>query len=147
MTERNKLLVDDFYSLSQLLTGETKLPKTLAEEYYERIYDAYPLALTSLMGKYKKIATDSDVESSFKKTILKDPALSPPQSKALISFITQIISIWYTAQFVAADNSVRPPQTEEQYLSQLMYPLIHAPVRGYSKLQHGYWTVSPFKKP
>jgi hypothetical protein len=146
-----KTNIDYFYQLSQVITGDNGIPKSLKEEYFDRLNAFYEADLTKLLEKFKTkvdIAPPEDHESKFKQEIL-DPA-----SKPELNLIKQIILLWYTAQFNTTDNRVLPAETENQYKLQRMFPLIKAPVRAYAnhnpkdpnqKFKYGYWSETPNK--
>ena len=146
-----KTNMDYFHQLSQVITGDNGIPKSLKEEYFDRINAFYEADLTILLEKFKTkvaIATPEELESKFKQEIF-DTA-----SKSELNLIKQIILLWYTAQFKTTDLRVLPAETETQFKLQRLYPIIKAPVRAYAnhnpkdpdqKFKYGYWSENPNK--
>ena len=138
--------VDLFVQMSQVITGDNDIPKVLKTEYYDRLNAYYETELKGLIVKFKaKVAASSaaTIEGKFKAEIF-DPATKPE-----LNLIKQIILIWFTGQFNTPDGRQLPPETEQQYKLQRMFPIIKAPVRAYSnhdpkaENKYGYWKNKP----
>ena len=54
----------------------------------------------------------------------------------------KIIAIWYTSEFVGADDKPKTG-TQEQFYSGLLWKVIKAHPPTHSTLKYGYWTKPP----
>lgn len=143
--------IDYFFKLSQILTGDNNIPIILKDVYFNRLNEFYESELADLIKKFKlKVSTakPKELENEFKIEIF-DKATSSE-----LNLFKQVILLWYTAQFNTVNTVTLPPETEEQYKLQRIYPLLNAPVKAYAnhcpkepnqKFTYGYWGNNPTK--
>ena len=130
--------LDGFIALSEILTGETGLDKTLADQYLQRLKGQYPAQMQSLLKTFGENATDPSAGQyavfEVKRRIIGDKNLQPVAQ--------QIIAIWYTSEFVGADGKPKGG-TQAQFYSGLLWKVIQAHAPTDSQGPYGYWTRRP----
>lgn len=140
MTETTEL--EKFIALSRVLTGEEELNETLADQYLKRLKDEYSAQLQGILDAFSAIAAGTSSPSSaifeIRKGIL--------DNKDMQSAARQIISIWYTAEFVGKDGSAKGG-TQAQYYSGLLWKVIKAHPPTFSTEGYGYWQTPPTELP
>ena len=126
--------LDQFLSLSQILTGESDLNQELAAQYLQRLKDKYPTQMQNILTAFGKIAADEHAVFEVKRRIVGDSNLQP--------LAQQIISVWYTSEFVGPDGKTNGG-TQAQYYHGLLWKVILAHAPTDSKQDYGYWAKAP----
>ncbi len=126
--------IDQFLTLSKVLTGESSLDQVLAAQFLQRLKDKYPAPMQNILAAFGKIAADEHVVFEVKRRIVGDSSLQPLGQ--------QIISIWYTSEFVGPDGKSNAG-TQEQYYHGLVWKVILAHAPTDSKQDYGYWATTP----
>ncbi len=122
---------DDFFALSQLLTGEESLNRDVSTAYLGRIGSAFPVALPLLLATFRGLAGKPDPGDA----LLSDLAQHPDQAE----LARQVVTVWYTSQFTKPDKSTDPPGDLNQYRSALLWKVIRAHPPAVSAGPYGYW--------
>jgi hypothetical protein len=122
---------DDFFALSQLLTGEESLDSQVSVAYLARIEAAYPAATPALLATFRDVAGATDPGDALM------TELEQHQDQAEVA--RQVMTIWYTSQFTKPDKSADPPGDVNQYRSALLWKVIQAHVPATSPAPYGYW--------
>ena len=143
--------LDLFIAISNVLTGEKTLDKTLADQYLQRLNAQSPTSMQKILDEFRKIAADPFVKFEVKRRIVntKDPG-----KQSLPTIAQQIIRIWYTSEFfqigpdgkLVAGTDGKPAASggnQEQYYSGLIWKVIQAHAPTNSKQEYGYWTEKP----
>jgi hypothetical protein len=127
--------LDRFLALSFVLTGEKSLDITLAGQYLDKLKEHYSPELGRLLDAFDELANAHDLVEEVKHRIVGNDDFR---------FLSQqIISIWYTSEFVGPDKKTSFPGTQEQYYSGLLWKVIKAHPPSHSTEQYGYWTTQP----
>lgn len=152
-----------FLSISVAITGvlENDLParieqtlptgekQPLYEIFYDRVRAAYPTELVRLLQLWVRLdPSQPDAASKLAAELGKtgDAAL------ALRLAARQIAKIWFLSTIddpqAALDKEKGTSRSQlggglGQYQLAVIFPLIGAPVSGYSNLPHGYWSEQP----
>ncbi len=122
---------DDFFALSQVVTGEESLDRDVSDAYFKRIRSAYPDALPALLTTFRDLAGSPD---------LGDALLAQlAQHKDQADVARQLVTVWYTSQFTRPDKSTDPPGDLIQYRSALLWKVIRAHAPAVSDGPYGYW--------
>ena len=127
--------LEKFIGLSEILTGEKKLDKTLASQYLGRLKAQYPVQMQALLNAFGEIAADKYPLFEVKRRIVDDKTLAP--------LVQQIIAVWYTSEFTAADGKTPSAGTQAQFYRGLLWKVIRAHPPTHSTLKYGYWTKPP----
>ena len=122
---------DDFFALSQLLTGQESLERKVSDAYLGRISAVYPEALPALVATFRNVAGALDPGDALMSE------LDQHQDQAEVA--RQLVTVWYTSQFTRPDKSADPPGTVAQYQSALLWEVIHAHAPAVSSGPYGYW--------
>jgi hypothetical protein len=130
----NKIDIDRFVQLSNVLTGAPKLDPTLAEAYLGRLRAEYASQVTDVLTAFAAIEKDEHLVFEVKRRIVED--------KALGALAQKIIAIWYTSEFVGADGKPKTGKQAEFY-SGLLWQVIRAHAPTNSKLNYGDWKNPP----
>jgi len=130
----NRTDLDIFIDLSKVLTAETRLDRTLAEGYLERLKTAYPGPMQDLLDAFRGIASDRYDVFEVKRRVVDNSALQP--------LAQQVIMIWYTSQFTGSDEKVHPGKQDEYYHG-FLWQVIQAHAPTHSTEEYGYWTHAP----
>ena len=126
--------IDQFLTLSQILTGESSLDQGLAAQYLQRLKDKYSGPMQNILTAFSKIAADERAVFEVKRRIVGDSSLQP--------LAQQIINIWYTSEFVSPDGKSNAG-TQDQYYHGLLWKVILAHAPTDSKQDYGYWATAP----
>jgi len=129
--------LDQFAALSEILTGEKKVDKTLAGQYLGRLKTQYATQMQALLNTFDALARDKYPLFEVKRRIVNDKTLGP--------LAQQIIAIWYTSEFVGADGKTPNAGTQAQFYRGLLWNVIKAHPPTHSTLKYGYWTKPPKK--
>jgi len=132
--------LDRFIVLSRILTDEKKLDRKLAQQYFDRLNTQYAAGMQDLLKAFDAVMADKYAPFEVKRRIveLKDDK----GNFKFLALVQQIISIWYTAEFVGSDGKPNPG-TQEQYYSGLLWKVIRAHPPTYSTQSYGYWKKPP----
>jgi hypothetical protein len=130
----NKVDIDRFVQLSKVLTGAPSLDPAMAEAYLGRLRVEYPAPVTDVLAAFAAIEKNEHLVYEVKRRIVDD--------KALASLAQKIIFIWYTSEFVGADNKPKAG-TQQQFYSGLLWQVIGAHAPTNSKLNYGDWRNPP----
>jgi len=122
---------DDFFALSQLLTGEHSLDRQVSEAYLGRLRAAFPDALSALLASFRAVLGATDPGDA----LMTEIAPHPDQAEAA----RQTVIVWYTSQFTKPDKSSDPPGDASQYRSALLWKVIRAHVPAVSPAPYGHW--------
>ena len=133
----NKVDIDRFIQLSKVLTGAPSLDPAMAEAYLGRLRVEYPAPVTDVLAAFAAIEKDQNPVFEVKRRIVED--------KALGSLAQKIIAIWYTSEFVGADNKPKTG-TQAQFYSGLLWQVIGAHAPTNSKLNYGDWRNPPLAR-
>jgi hypothetical protein len=129
--------LEQFTALSEILTGEKKVDKTLAGQYLSRLKTQYPTQMGALLNIFGGCAGDKYPLFEVRRRIVDDKTLGP--------LAQQIIAIWYTAEFVGPDGKTANPGTQAQFYRGFLWHVIKAHPPTHSTLKYGYWTKPPKK--
>ncbi len=129
--------LEQFTALSEILTGQKKVDKTLASQYLGRLKTQYPTELLALLNTFGALAGDKYPLFEVKRRIVDDKTLGP--------LARQIIAIWYTSEFTGADGKTPNAGTQAQFYRGLLWSVIKAHPPTHSTLKYGYWTKPPTK--
>ena len=129
--------LDMFLALSKILTGEEELDLTLANQYLQRLKEQYPTQMQALLNTFGDLAADPYATFEVKRRSIDNKDLQPLNQ--------QVISIWYTSEFVGADKNAKPG-TRDQYYSGLLWKVIGAHAPAHSRQPYGYWAERPSPK-
>jgi len=133
----SKIDIDRFVQLSKVLTGAPGLDPATAESYLGRLRAEYPGPVTDVLAAFAAIEKDEHLVYEVKRRIVED--------KALGSLAQKIIAIWYTSEFVGADNKPKTG-TQAQFYSGLLWQVIRAHAPTNSKLNYGDWRNPPLAR-
>lgn len=140
--------LDTFIALSQVLTGENKLDKNLADEYLQRLKATNADVMQQIAEEFNKIASDPYVDFEVKRRIVE----TKEKGKEKLPLMSQqIIRLWYTGEFfpIGADGKLVANAlagTQKQYYSGLIWSVIQAHPPTNSTKKYGYWTKKPAAK-
>jgi hypothetical protein len=127
--------LDRFLRLSEILTGEARLDRTLAGEYLARLQTAYPQEMKDLLLAFGAIANDPYPVFEVKRRIVDDKKFS--------AMAQEITATWYTSEFLAADGKTAVVGTQAQFNAGLLWKVIKAHPPAHSTQSYGYWTKPP----
>src|SRR6266487_2313400 len=122
---------DDFFALSQVVTGEESLDRDVSDAYFKRIRSAYPDVLPALLTTFRDLAGTPDLGDALM------TGLEQHQDQAEVA--RQVVSVWFTSQFTKPDKSTDPPGDVNQYRSALLWEVIRAHPPAVSAGPYGYW--------
>jgi len=140
-----EMILDEFLSLSEALTGVTPLDGKLAQQYLQRCTDN-PLVgpiLPNLIKTFQDIQAKGSGATGIKARIMND--------STLVLAAEQIIYLWYVSAFYLPDlPGTGNPKWQysqdhpEQYDGALMWKVIgaHPPMTA-PKEKFGYWGEPP----
>ena len=130
--------LEQFIALSQTLTGEEQVNEALARQYLQRLKAEYPTQMQGTLDAFGEIAASASSPElaifEIRKRIL--------DNKDLQTLARQVVSIWYTAEFVGANGSAKGG-TQAQYYSGLLWKVIKAHPPTLSTEEYGYWQTPP----
>ena len=152
-----------FLSISAAITGvpESELParieqtlptgerQPLYEIFYDRVRAAYPTELVRLLQLWVRL-DPSQPDAAGK--LAAELGKSGDAALALRMAARQIAKIWFLSTIddpqAGLDKEKGTSRSQlggglGQYQLAVIYPLIGAPVSGYSNLPHGYWSEHP----
>lgn len=137
--------LDSFLALSKVLTGASKLDKTLAAQYLQRLQTANADVMQQVLNEFRKIADDSYLDFEVKRRIVETKEKG---KETLPLMAQQIIRLWYTAEFfpIGPDGKLVANAlagTQKQYYRGLLWQVIQAHAPTNSKKKYGYWTEKP----
>ena len=121
--------LDQFVSLSQILTAESALDMSRAKRYLDSLKTAYPTQLPALL------AAAANVVANDLSTLASDPAFKP--------VLQQIIGIWFTGEFATPPDNAAKPGTQDDYYAGLLWKVIRAHPPTRSDANYGYWATPP----
>lgn len=130
---------DTFFQISAVLTGFDDLSPVLAEPFFTRLSAVFPQEMAKIIAIFGQLP-GVDLEKEMTEKVMNDPA-----AKDVLPLVKEIINCWMLGSFYlpTPDRTHMPPTAIAQYEGQKMFPLILAPVRGYSSLPHGFWKDKP----
>ena len=131
-------MLDDFISLSTVLTGEQSLDRGLAEKYMQRVSNGpFGDKLNDLLKVFREIvAAGGDLVEEVRQRIMNDPTLG--------LLAGQVIIIWYTSALPSENGQKWDfPDDPDQYFSGLVWSVIHAHPPGLSGGYFGHWKYPP----
>lgn len=134
-------MLDDFISLSSILTGKADLDRRIAERYLSRISSSEAGGkLEDLLGTFREIeAAGGEVAQEIDQRIMNDASLGP--------LAQQIIVLWYTSALHSKDAEGHDlwdfPDDPDEYFSGLVWSVIHAHPLGLSGGYFGHWKYPP----
>jgi hypothetical protein len=137
------LRLEDFLSLSRILTGIENLDAALGREYLNRLTGTtFGAPLRQLMERFRALGKEPTTEL-VQQQILAEDALRPT--------VCQIILLWYTSGMQDPKDPMAPTimhyGTQEEYFSALGWRLIGAHVPGLSGGYFGHWRYRPENEP
>jgi hypothetical protein len=135
-------MLDDFLSLSRILTGVDNLDTDLGKQYLDRLISTpFEPSLRQILKRFHGFRTGASIADAVKKEIVGDDELRPT--------LCQIILLWYTSGM--QDNPVAPVAlrygTQEEFFSGLAWQIIGAHVPGLSGGYFGHWRYRPENEP
>src|SRR5260370_5039728 len=139
-------VLDDFISISRILTGVDNLSSELGCQYLDRMNSSpFNPFLSQILKRFQGLRDKPDVVEQVKKQIVADDSLRPT--------VCQIILLWYTS--TVQDNlGTNPPVapvmrfgTQEEYFSGLAWTIIGAHPPGLSGGYFGHWRYRPDTDP
>lgn len=137
-------MVDDFLSLSKILTGREDLNSSLCQQYLDRLNVALEAEVSQVLAKYRALAETNTAPIEIGRTILAETALRP--------VVSQIILLWFTS--ATQDPPATPPAgvvlrygSQEAYFSGIGWRVIGAHVPGLSGGYFGHWRYRPDNEP
>jgi hypothetical protein len=139
-------VLDDFISISRILTGVDNLSAESGCRYLDRLNSSpFSPFLSQILKRFHGLKDKLDVIDQVKKQIVADDSLRPT--------VCQIILLWYTS--TVQDNlGMNPPiapimrfGTEEEYFSGLVWTIIGAHPPGLSGGYFGHWRYRPENEP
>jgi hypothetical protein len=150
-----------FVRLSSVLTGlkESELPGMveqsdisgtrlkLYEIYFERLRAGYPAELSELLTAWRSVEDNADPEAALTAKL----GTSDEAALRMRVAARQIIKIWYLSTIDDPRTGLDAKGRSKgqlggdlgQYQQSAIWPLIGAPVAGYSNFPHGYWQHQP----
>lgn len=130
-----------FILLSEYLTDRKNLNAKIAGEYLNRLKLQLPVDTQSVLGEIDKVIStvpEKYWEFELKRRIIESDKFAP--------FTQQILRLWYTSQFVVADDKT-DVRTREQYNEALLWKVVHTDAPGADKKKkYGFWKKHPVKK-
>ncbi len=132
---------DKFILFSEYLTDRKNLNEKVAGEYLNRLEMQSPADVQALFAEMDKIITvvaKEYWEFEVKRKIIENDKFS--------SVTQQILRLWYTSQFIVADDKT-DIRTREQYNEGLLWKVIHSDAPGADKKKpYGFWRNAPVKQ-
>jgi hypothetical protein len=133
--------IDKFILLSEFLTDKKSLNHKIAAEYLNRLEMQMPVDVQTLFAEMDKITsatTKQYWEFELKRKIIENDKFS--------AIIQQILRLWYTSQFIVADDKT-DIRTREQYNEGLLWKVVHTDAPGADKKKpYGFWRKAPVKQ-
>jgi Membrane bound FAD containing D-sorbitol dehydrogenase len=133
--------IDKFVLLSEYLTDKKNLNHKIAAEYLNRLELQIPADVQTLFTEMDKITSATAKqywEFELKRKIIENDKFS--------AIIQQILRLWYTSQFVVADDKT-DIRTREQYNEGLLWKVVHTDAPGADKKKpYGFWRKAPVKQ-
>jgi len=135
-------MLNDFLSLSRILTGVENLDADLGRQYLDRLASSpFDPFLRQIVARFRGMKSDASLPDQVKQQILGDDTLRPT--------VCQIILLWYTSAM--RDNPSTPLVlrygNQEEYFSGLAWSVIGAHVPGLSGGYFGHWHYRPDNEP
>jgi hypothetical protein len=132
---------DKFILFSEYLTDKKNLNEKVAGEYLNRLEMQAPADMQALFAEMDKIITAVSKEYwefEVKRKIIENDKFS--------SITQQALRLWYTSQFIVADDKT-DIRTREQYNEGLLWKVIHTDAPGADKKKpYGFWRNAPVKQ-
>lgn len=134
--------LEKFMLLSKALTAKKNLNEKIGGEYLNRLELQFPADMQAVLAEIDKIVAASPKptyqEFELKRKLIENDKFS--------TIIQQILRIWYTSQFVVADDKT-DIRTTEQYRESLLWQVVHTDVPGADKKKkYGFWGRKPSLK-
>lgn len=130
-----------FILLSEYLTDRKNLNAKIAGEYLNRLELQFPADTQNVLAEIDKVIStvpENYWEFELKRRIIENDKFAP--------ITQQILRLWYTSQFVVADDK-SDVRTREQYNEGLLWRVVHTDAPGADKKKkYGYWKKHPVKK-
>lgn len=122
--------LDQFVSLSQILTAAPVLDVSRAQRYLDKLKTAYPVQLPALL------AATTNVVANDISALVTDLQFKP--------VLQQIIGIWFTGEYVTqAPDNIPMPATQEDFYAGLLWEVVRAHPPTRSGADYGYWATPP----
>jgi hypothetical protein len=132
---------DKFILFSEYLTDKRNLNEKVAGEYLNRLEMQSPADVQALFAELDKIiaaVAKEYWEFEVKRKIIENDKFS--------AVTQQILRLWYTSQFIVADDKT-DIRTREQYNEGLLWKVIHSDAPGADKKKpYGFWRNAPVKQ-
>jgi hypothetical protein len=132
---------DKFILFSEYLTDRKNLNEKVAGEYLNRLEMQSPADVQALFAELDKIiaaVAKEYWEFEVKRKIIENDKFS--------AVTQQILRLWYTSQFIVADDKT-DIRTREQYNEGLLWKVIHSDAPGADKKKpYGFWRNAPVKQ-
>jgi Membrane bound FAD containing D-sorbitol dehydrogenase len=132
---------DKFILFSEYLTDKKNLNEKVAGEYLNRLEMQSPADVQALFAELDKIiaaVAKEYWEFEVKRKIIENDKFS--------AVTQQILRLWYTSQFIVADDKT-DIRTREQYNEGLLWKVIHSDAPGADKKKpYGFWRNAPVKQ-
>lgn len=130
-----------FILISEYLTDRKKLNAKIAAEYLNRLWLQFPADTQTVLAEIDKVT--STVPEKYWEFELKRRII---ENDKFASITHQMLRLWYTSQFVVADDKT-DVRTREQYNEALLWKVIHTDAPGADKRKkYGYWKNHPIRK-
>jgi hypothetical protein len=130
-----------FILFSEYLTDKKNLNEKVAGEYLNRLEMQSPADVQALFAELDKIiaaVAKEYWEFEVKRKIIENDKFS--------AVTQQILRLWYTSQFIVADDKT-DIRTREQYNEGLLWKVIHSDAPGADKKKpYGFWRNAPVKQ-
>jgi len=140
-------MLDDFMTLSRVLTGVEDLDVNLGRQYLDRLASSpFQPQVDEILKRFRRLKKDENLVKQVKNKIVEVDLLRPT--------VCQIILLWYTS--TVQDNlGMDPPApslsfrygTQEEYFSGLAWKIIGAHPPGLSGGYFGHWRYRPDNEP
>lgn len=131
-------MLEDFLTLSAILTGVGDLDPALGRQYLERL-SSTPFApnLLEILRRFHALQSGSTLSDEVRQQLVSNDDLRPT--------ITQIVLLWYTSAM--HDNDGMPANlrfgTQDEYFSGLGWRILAAHPPGLSGGYFGHWRYRP----
>ncbi len=133
--------IDKFILLSQYLTDTKNLNEKVAGEYLNRLEMQTPADVQILFAEMDKIT--ASIAPQYWEFELKRKII---ENDKFTTITQQILRLWYTSQFVVADDKT-DVRTREQYNEGLLWKVVHTDAPGADKKKpYGFWRNAPIKQ-
>jgi hypothetical protein len=136
-------MLEDFLTLSRILTGVETLDPELGAQYLDRLMSSpWSIPVQRILERLRSFHPGGDLPAQVQQTILPDDTLRPA--------VCQIVLLWYTSAL--RDNSSNAALAlrygdARGYFSGLVWRLLGAHQPGLSGGYFGHWHYRPDNEP